>query len=82
MISESGIKAVAARLSARASSLSMRSSSLRMSFPAASSLPATIRASRVIVPLLLAETAAFALAAASGKIPVFLMTAVRALLTF
>jgi hypothetical protein len=32
--------------------------------------------------LLLAEAAAFALAAASGKIPAFLFTAVRALLTF
>jgi hypothetical protein len=82
MFSESGIKAVAARLSTRASSLPMRSSSLHMSFPAASSLPATIRASRVVVPLLLAETAAFALAAASGKIPMFLVTTVRALLTF
>jgi hypothetical protein len=36
----------------------------------------------VVAPLLLAETAAFALAAASGKIPAFLMTTVRALLTF
>jgi hypothetical protein len=34
------------------------------------------------VPLLLAETAAFVLVAASGKIPVFLFTAIRALLTF
>jgi len=46
------------------------------------SLPASISASRAIVPLLLAGAAAFGLAAASGKIPVFLFTAVRALLTF
>jgi len=46
------------------------------------SLPASIRASRVVMSLLLAEAAAFALAAASGKIPAFLFTAVRALLTF
>ena len=44
------------------------------------SLP--LRASRAIVPLLLAEAAAFALASASGKIPAFLFTVVRALLTF
>jgi hypothetical protein len=41
-----------------------------------------MRASRAIVPLLLAEAAAFALASGSGKIPAFLFTAVRALLTF
>ena len=82
MFSESGIKAVAARLSTRASSLPVHSFSLRASFPAVSSLPASLRALRVVVPLLLAETAAFALAAASGKIPAFLMTTVRALLTF
>jgi len=46
------------------------------------SLPASISATRAIVPLLLAGAAAFGLAAASGKIPVFLFTAVRALLTF
>ena len=46
------------------------------------SLPASISASRAIMPLLLAEAAAFGLAAASGKIPAFLFTAVRALLTF
>lgn len=82
MFSERGIKAVAARLSTRASSLPMRSSSLPAFLPAASSLPASLRASRVVVPLLLAETAAFALAAASGKIPAFLITTVRVLLTF
>jgi hypothetical protein len=86
MFSESGIKAVAARLSTRASSLPMHSSSLSASFRAASSLPASLpaslRALGVVAPLLLAETAAFALAAASGKIPAFLMTTVRALLTF
>ena len=86
MFSESGVKAVAARLSTRASSLPMHSSSLFASFPAASSLPASLpaslRALGVVAPLLLAETAAFALAAASGKIPAFLMTTVRALLTF
>jgi hypothetical protein len=45
-------------------------------------LVSSMRASRAIVPLLLAEAAAFALASASGKIPAFLFTAVRALLTF
>jgi len=45
-------------------------------------LPASIRASRFVISLFLAEAAAFGLAAASGKIPVFLFTAVRALLTF
>jgi len=67
MFSEGGIKAVTARASARVASL-----------PLLSFLPA----SRVVVPLLLAEAAAFALAAGSGKIPAFLFTAVRALLTF
>ena len=67
MFSEGGIKAVAARASARVASLPMLS---------------LIPASRVVVPLLLAEAAAFALAAGSGKIPAFLFTAVRALLTF
>ena len=79
MFSEGGIKAVTARASARVASLPRRSS-----FPA--SLPASLvspmRASRAIVPLLLAEAAAFALASGSGKIPAFLFTAVRALLTF
>ncbi|MGA7992175.1 MAG: hypothetical protein WCC53_12120 [Thermoanaerobaculia bacterium] len=39
-------------------------------------------ASRLLVPLLLAEAVAFAGFAASGKIPAFLVTAIRALLTF
>jgi hypothetical protein len=39
-------------------------------------------ASRLLVPLLLAEAAAFVGFAASGKIPAFLITAIRALLTF
>lgn len=39
-------------------------------------------ASRLLVPLLVAEAAAFAGFALSGKIPVFLITALRALLTF
>jgi hypothetical protein len=39
-------------------------------------------ASSLAFSLLLAEVAAFALAAASDKIPAFLFTAVRALLTF
>ena len=82
MFSESGVKAVAARWSTRASSLPVHSSSLRASLPATSSLSASLRALGVVAPLLLAETAAFALAAASGKIPAFLMTTVRALLTF
>lgn len=38
--------------------------------------------SRLLVPLLLAEAAAFAGFALSGKIPEFLVTALRALLTF
>jgi hypothetical protein len=85
MFSEGGIKAEAARVSARASSVPGRSSFLAASSFSASlpaSLPASIRASRVAISLLLAEAAAFALAAASGKIPAFLFTAVRALLTF
>ena len=48
----------------------------------AASLPVWIPVSRVVVPILLAETAAFALSAASGKIPMFLFTAIRVLLTF
>ena len=39
-------------------------------------------ASRLLLPLLAAEAAAFAGFALSGKIPVFLITALRALLTF
>jgi hypothetical protein len=60
----------------------IKARSVRATSGAASSFPAWIPASRVVVPLLLAETAAFALGAASGKIPVFLFTAIRALLTF
>jgi hypothetical protein len=90
MFSEGEVEAEAAHVSARAPSVSGSSS-----FPVASSfsasafsssvpasLPASIGASRVALSLLLAEAAAFALAAASGKIPAFLFTAVRALLTF
>ena len=85
MFSEGGIKAEAARVSARARSVPKRSSFLAASSFSAScpaSLPASIRPLRVAISLLLAEAAAFALAAASGKIPAFLFTAVRALLTF
>lgn len=39
-------------------------------------------ASRLLVPLLLAEAVAFAGFAASGKIPASLILAIRALLTF
>ena len=78
MFSEGGIKAVTAHASARVASLPQRSS--YSPFPAV--LVSSMRASRVMVPLLLAETAAFALASGSGKIPAFLFTAVRALLTF
>jgi hypothetical protein len=39
-------------------------------------------ASRFLVPLLVAEVAAFAGFAASGKIPASLITVLRALLTF
>jgi hypothetical protein len=46
----------------------------------APSLPLT--APRLVVPLLLAEAAAFAGFALSGKIPEFLIIALRALLTF
>jgi hypothetical protein len=69
MFREGGIKAVGARVSARVASL-----------PAP--IVSTVHASRLVVPLLVAEAAAFALAAGSGKIPAFLFTAVRALLTF
>ena len=83
MFSEGGIKAEAARVSARASSVP-GSASFLVSSPAAvpESLPASIGASRIAVSLLLAEAAAFGLAAGSGKIPAFLFTAIRALLTF
>jgi hypothetical protein len=60
----------------------IKAHSVRATSPSASSLPAWIPASRVVVPLLLAETAAFAVGAASDKIPAFLFTAIRALLTF
>jgi hypothetical protein len=79
MFSEGGIKAVTARASARVGSLPLRSF-FQSSFPVP--LISSMRASRAIVPLLLAEAAAFALASASCKIPAFLFTAVRALLTF
>ena len=85
MFSEGGIEAEAARVSVRESTVPRRSSTLAASFVSASlpaSLPASLRASRVAISLLLAEAAAFALATASGKIPAFLFTAVRALLTF
>jgi hypothetical protein len=84
MFSEGGIKAEAARVSARALSVPGRSALLAATSFSASlpAFPASIRASRVAWSLLLAEAAAFALAAASGKIPAFLFTAVRALLTF
>ena len=39
-------------------------------------------ASRLLVPLLVAEAAAFVVAAGSGKIPMSLITVLRALLTF
>jgi hypothetical protein len=82
MFRKGGIKAVRARASARVASLPLFSSlpSLHESFPAP--LVSSLRAPRAIVPLLLAEAAAFALASGSGKIPAFLFTAVRALLTF
>ena len=79
MISEGGIKAVTALVSGRVASLPLRSP-FHESLPAV--LVSSVRASRVLVPLLLAEAAAFALTSASGKIPAFLFTAVRALLTF
>ena len=90
MFSEGGVEANAARVSARPSSVPGSSSvftastfspsDFSASVPTSSS--ASIHASRVAFSLLLAEAAAFALAAASGKIPAFLFTAVRALLTF
>ena len=79
MFSEGGIKAVTARASARVASLPLRPS---FHAPLPAVLVSSMGASRVIVPLLLAEAAAFALASGSGKIPAFLFTAVRALLTF
>jgi len=88
MFSEGGIEGEAARVSVDATLESGRKSSpdafssSSESASASASLPASIGASRVIMPLLLAEAAAFALATASGKIPAFLFTAVRALLTF
>jgi hypothetical protein len=48
--------------------------------PAVSSAPSA--ASRLFVPLLWAEAAAFGALALSGKIPESLITAIRALLTF
>lgn len=79
MFSEGGIKAVTARASARVRSLPLRS---LLHVPGPAPLVSSLRASRAIVPLLLAEAAVFALASGSGKIPAFLFTAVRALLTF
>ena len=73
MFSEGGNKAVTARASARVTSLP---------FPLPAPLVSSVRAYRLVVPLLLAEAAAFALVSGSGKIPQFLFTAVRALLTF
>jgi dienelactone hydrolase len=85
MFSEGEIEAKAARVSAHTSAVPGS-----FSFSAASSFsgtlpashPASVRASSVTIALLLAEAAAFALAAASDKIPAFLFTAIRALLTF
>ena len=90
MFIEGGNEAEAAHVSARASSASGRSffpgassfSATRFSESFPDSRPASVSASRLALSLLLAEAAAFALAAASGKIPAFLFTAVRALLTF
>ena len=48
---------------------------------AASSAPALSAASRLLVPLLVAEAVAFAGFALSGKIPASLITVLRALLT-
>jgi hypothetical protein len=79
MFSEGGIKAVTALASGRVASLPLRSS-FHESLPAV--LVSSVHASRVLVPLLLVEAATFALASGSGKIPAFLFTAVRALLTF
>ncbi|MCM3876551.1 MAG: hypothetical protein NEA02_09035 [Thermoanaerobaculia bacterium] len=82
MFSEGGNKAVTAvtaQASAQIAALPLRSFS-HASLP--EPLVSPMRAHRAIVPLLLAEAAAFALAAGSGKIPAFLFTAVRALLTF
>ncbi len=80
MFSERGIKALAAP---PMHSFSPARHAVAATLPAASSsLPTWIRTSHIVVPLLLAETAAFALGAASDKIPAFLFTAIRALLTF
>jgi hypothetical protein len=79
MFREGEIGAVTARASARVASLRQRSS---VHAPLAAVFVSSTRASRAIVPLLLAEAAAFALVSASGKIPAFLFTAVRVLLTF
>jgi len=79
MFSERGIKALAAP---PMHSSSRSRHSVDATSPAASSLPASIAGSRLIVPLLLAEAAALALGAASDKIPAFLFTAIRVLLTF
>lgn len=48
---------------------------------ASSSAPALSAASRLLVPLLVAEAVAFAGLALSGKIPASLITVLRALLT-
>lgn len=90
MFREGGIKAEAVGVSTRPSSELGRSSFLdptslpesRLSASVTAPFPASIRVSPVTLFLLVAETAAFALAAASGKIPSFLFTAIRALLTF
>jgi hypothetical protein len=87
MFSEGGFKALTVRASARVVSLPWRSFSLfssssRSLSSALYSSIVSLGASRAILPLLAAEAAALALAAGSGKIPAFLFTAVRALLTF
>ena len=80
MFREGEIKAGTAHASARVASLPLRSSFFPASLPGA--LVSPIRASRLVLPLLVAEAGVFALVAASGKIPEFLFTAIRALLTF
>ena len=60
----------------------MSGPAIRATVPVAAPFPSSLPAPRVVVPLLVAEIAAFVLVAASGKIPEFLFTAIRALLTF
>jgi hypothetical protein len=84
MFSEGRRKAEAADVSSASGRRFPLAASLAASGSSAtlSGSSAALRSTGIAFSLLLAEAAALALATASGKIPAFLFTAVRALLTF